>query len=257
MTKVRSMPFTHPKTIFGRAVSHLLEAYLLGAVRIETGGTETEIPAQGSFVVAFAPHSGWIESIAIDHCLRMAGRAWPTWLTKEENRTLPRFITGDRAICVDRQTPEPGVMRTIYALLQEPNATLATAFEGTRFGNPQDPEDLVTLSAFKPGAVRIASRAQVPVLPVVVLGAERVAPYLDRVFRRQGILAAYRAMRHERTDPQLIRVRVLPLYRGHLAEGITRGKRQREAANRHTRILYEMLAARIRELDPQYPMGST
>ena len=257
MAKVRSMRFTHLISVLENAISRMLEAYLLGTVRIETGGTEAEIPAQGSFVAAFAPHSGWIESVVIDDCFRIAGRTWPTWLTKEENRSLPRFITGDRAICVDRDTPEPGVMRTIYALLQQPNAVLATAFEGTRLGNPQDPEDLVTLSAFKPGPVRIASRAQVPVLPIVVLGAERVVPHLDRVWHRQGMFAAYREIHLKRAEPQPIRVHVLPLYRGHLAEGFSRGKRQRESADRHTRILHEMLAARIRELDPHYPLGST
>ena len=140
MTKARSERFAQPTPFWSNIIPRMLETYLLGTVCIESGGTEAEIPAQGSFVAAFAPHSGWIESVVIDDCLRMAGRAWPTWLTKKENRSLPRFVTGDRAICVDRQTPEPDVMRTIYAFLQQPDAVLATAFEGTRLGNPQDPE---------------------------------------------------------------------------------------------------------------------
>jgi 1-acyl-sn-glycerol-3-phosphate acyltransferase len=251
------MRFTHPKRALEAAISHLLEAYLLGTVRIETNGTEAEIPTYGSLITAFAPHSGWIESVVIDACFRMAGRAWPTWLTKEENRSLPGFVTADRAICLDRLTPEPRVMRTIYAFLQQPNAALATAFEGTRLGNPLDPEDLITLGAFKPGAVRIASRARVPVLPIIVLGAEQVAPHLDRVWAKQGTLAAYREIRQRRADPQSIQVRVLPLYRAHLADGVTRGRRQRKASDHHTGILYEMLAAQIREISPHYPLSSS
>ena len=78
MTKMRSMRFTHLISVLENAISRMLEAYLLGTVRIETGGTEAEIPAQGAVVAAFAPHSGWIESVVIDDCFRIAGRTWPT-----------------------------------------------------------------------------------------------------------------------------------------------------------------------------------
>ena len=253
---------TYPPPFRRLIIASALEAFLLQAVRVETGRTEANIPTRGPFVCVFAPHSGWIESLVIDACFNRVGRAWPVWLTKAENRSLPRVLAAGRLICIDQQDPAPGVVRTIDALLAQPDAVLATAIEGTRFGNPADAQDLSTLGAFKTGPVRFATRARVPILPVVVLGAERVVPHLDQVWQGQGSLVALRQIWQQIAHPQPIAVRFLPLYRGHLPGGgdlrgvRPAGKALREQAALHTARLRERFVAQIRALDPDYPLGA-
>ena len=250
------MHLLYPQPFWKEIIPRILETFLLRAVRMETGGSEASIPVEGSFVSVFASHSGWIDSIVIDECFRRVGRAWPVWLTKKENCTLPRVLTGGRIICIDRQSPEPRVVRTIHAFLRQPDAVLATGIEGTRFGNPRDPEDLRTLGAFKTGPVRFAIKAQVPILPVAIIGGDRVVPHLDRIWQCHGSLAAFRQIRQLIAHPQPIQVRFLPLYQGHLdGGGVLRGKSLGKKALLHTNRLREAFAAQILELDPGYPIA--
>jgi 1-acyl-sn-glycerol-3-phosphate acyltransferase len=234
----------------------MLEAYLLRTVRVEAGGSEAAIPPTGTLVAAFAPHSGWIESIVIDACFARAGRAWPVWLTKGENRALPGILRGDRAICTDRENPEPSAVRAVYALLRQPDAALGTAIEGTTTGNPNDPEDLLTLGEFKTGPARFAIGAQVPILPVILLGSDQVVPCLEQVWHTQGTVRAFQAIQQLMVHPQPIEIRFLPLYRDHLGQGCPlQGKRLREQAILHTGKLGQILVAQILALRPDYPLG--
>ena len=254
MTGVQPTELAYPEPFCRKIVPRAIEAYLLRTVRVDTGGSEANIPAEGPLICVFAPHSGWIESMVIDRCFTRAGRTWPAWLTKRENRALPRILRGSRVICMDRQSPEPRLVRSIYALLSQPNGALATSIEGTRYGNPQDPGELLTLGAFRTGPVRLATRAVVPILPVVLLGSARVAPRLEETWPSQGTVSAFRQVRDLLADPQPIRVRFLPLYRDHLQGGRPRGKRARESARSHTNRLHTVFISKILELDPTYPV---
>jgi hypothetical protein len=98
------------------------------------------------------------------------------------------------------------VIKSIYELLTIPDIVLASSLEGTRFGNPQDPGDITTLGDFKTGMARFAIKAQVPILPVVVLGAEKVAPKLEQIWVNQGVLGAYRQVSQLMAHPQPIQV---------------------------------------------------
>jgi 1-acyl-sn-glycerol-3-phosphate acyltransferase len=245
----------HPLLPWRQIIPWLVTRYLLRTVRIEAGSSGAGVPCTGRFVCAFAPHCGWIDSIVIDECFHRAGRAWPTWLTKTENRDLPGVLAAGRVICMDQECPEPSAVRAIDRLLAGPGAVLATALEGRRFGHPEDPDDFRILGPFKPGPVRFAIRAQVPILPVVILGGEHVVPLLDRAWREQGSRAAYRAIRQRIADPQPIRVHFLPLYREHLGvDGPLRGKALGAQARLHTSRLREAHIAQIREIVPDYPV---
>jgi 1-acyl-sn-glycerol-3-phosphate acyltransferase len=126
---------------------------------------------------------------------------------------------------------------------------IGSSIEGTRFGNPADRGDLVTLGPFKSGLVRFAVKAQVPILPIIVLGAERVSPYLEEIWRREGIPGAYREIRRLRAQPQPITVCVLPPYRAHIGEEESRAGRQlRERAEWHTHRLGEIFREQIHAL---------
>ena len=255
MTEKMRHQIQYPDPWWMQIVPRMVEGYLMGAVEMETGGTEALIPAKGRLIVAFAPHTGWIESMAIDACFHRAGRPWPAWLTKAENRSLPGVLAGNRLICMDRQTPEPRTMRRVYDLLQQPGAALATSLEGTRFGNPRDEDDLRTLGPFKSGAARFAIRARVPILPVLVLGAENVAARLESAWKQQGTLQAWGAIRRLRAHRAPLTVRWLPPYRDHLAEKAgLRGRRLGARAGVHTGLLWERIVAALLDIDPHYPI---
>ena len=254
MARVQPAQLAYPESFWRQIVPGAIETYLLRTVKVDTGGSEANIPAEGPLISVFAPHSGWIESMVIDRCFTRAGRTWPAWLTKRENRALPRILRGSRVICMDRQSPEPRLVRSIYALLRQPNGALATSIEGTRFGNPQNPEDLLTLGDFRTGPVRFAARARVPILPVVLLGSARVAPRLEEAWPSQGTVSAFRQIRKLLADPQPIRVRFLPLYQDHLRDGSPRGRTGRASALSHTNRLRAVFASKILELDPTYPV---
>ena len=246
----------YPPPRWRQLIPRAIEAYVLSTVHLDTGGSEALIPSSGRLVCAFAPHTGWIDSFAVDESFRRAGRAWPMWLTHADNRALPRVVTGDRTICLDHDHPAPRLVRAIHAVLQHPEGVLATALEGTRVGNPRDPADQVTLGPFKHGATRFALAARVPILPMVVMNGHRVASMLDRSWEGQGTLAAFRRLQRARRAPQPLVVRVLPLYCAHLEEPqALRGRRLGARARRHTARLREVLVGEILRLDPTYPVG--
>jgi 1-acyl-sn-glycerol-3-phosphate acyltransferase len=257
MTTRGSTRYPYPQPFWKEIIPRLLEAYLARTVRVETGGSEANIPLDGALVALFAPHSGWVEPVVIDEWFKRVGRTPAVWVTKRENLAIPRILVGDRLICLDRGSPEPSKVRAIYQILEQPDALIATSIEGSRFGNPEDRKDLLTLGPFKTGMVRIAVRAQVPLLPVVVLGAERVSPWLDEIWREQGIPAAFARVQRLRADPQPVAVRFHPPYRGHIGEGRDLGgKGIRESAALHAHRLGKVFRAKILELRPDYPLGT-
>lgn len=239
----------------------LVEGYLMGLVEMESAGSEAHIPETGPLVVLFSPHSGWMETVLIDACFQRVGRPAVLWMTKAENRGLPRWLLGDRFIGIDREQPEPRVMRILHQVLSEsisPAPALGTAFEGTRFGNPDDPADVRTLGPFKTGLVRVAMRTRTPIVPVVALGTDVLLSNLEEVYKRGGALRACQELQRLRAHRQPVQVRVLPLYTAHLSRGggAPRG-RTRVRAEWHTQRLREAMVDQILALDPGFPVGGT
>lgn len=85
---------------------HALERVsLLPAGKIETMGTEEQIPLYGPLMCLFIPYSE-IEPQFIDYAIRKRGRQPPVWVVKMEDKDLPYFLRGDRRlIYVDREQP--------------------------------------------------------------------------------------------------------------------------------------------------------
>jgi 1-acyl-sn-glycerol-3-phosphate acyltransferase len=137
-----------------------------------------------------------------------------------------------------------------------PAPALGTAFEGTRFGNPDDPADVRTLGPFKTGLVRVAQRTHTPIVPVVALGIDTMLSNLEEVYKGEGTLQAYQELRRLRARRHPVQVRVLPLYTAHLAEQDGAPSRQpRVRAEWHTARLREQMVAEILSLEPGYPVG--
>jgi 1-acyl-sn-glycerol-3-phosphate acyltransferase len=239
----------------------LIEWYLMGLVEMETDGTEARIPKSGPVVVHFCPHSGWMESVLIDKCFERVGRPGILWMTKAENSGLPRWLLGDRFIAIDRDRPEPSVMRILRRVLTEsisPAPALGTAIEGTRFGNPDDPEDVRTLGDFKTGLMRVAMRTRTPIVAGVTLDTDTMATNMEEIYKGQGTLAAFRELGRLRANRHPVRVRILPPYTAHFAPPGESGAPDgppRVRAEWHVARLREQMVAEILALEPDYPTG--
>jgi len=236
----------------------LVEAYLMGFVEMNTAGSEANIPQTGPVVVLFCPHSGWMEAVLVDKCFERAGRPATLWMTKAENRGLPRWLLGNRFIGVDREHPEPRVMRLLHQVLQEPVSpapTVASSIEGTRYGNPDDPADVRTLGPFKTGLVRVAMRTGTPIVPAITLGTDTLGPGLEEVYKGEGTLAAFRELMRLRANRTPVEVRFLPLYTAHLSkEDGAPSRKPRVRAEYHTERLRELMVAEILAIEPDYPV---
>jgi 1-acyl-sn-glycerol-3-phosphate acyltransferase len=256
--------FVDPQPFWGEWMPTLVESFLIGAARLDTAGTERNIPRQGRLVVLLAPHSGWIEPVAVDACFERVGRPCPLWMTKGENRGLPRFFMGDRFIAINREQPEPSIVRILQDVLLQtgaerphPAPALGTAIEGTRRGNPDDRSDIRTLGPFKTGLVRIAIRTRTPILPAVVLGSDRFEPYLQETWDEMGTWGALKTLLRLRVRRQPLTARILPVYTEHLEDERhpERPTRLRDRAEWHTREVGERLVKTILDLEPDYPVG--
>lgn len=233
-------------------IDHLLENVFLSMVRVEVSGLEN-IPRSGAFVLGFMPHSGWMEPTVIDHFIRKI-RPPPVWITKVENtKGVPSVLLGRRRfIFIDREEPQPSTVKEILKVLEHPQAIVASAIEGTRRGNPDDPADFLTLGKAKSGLVRIAQKRGVPVLPVVILGAQ-VMPEPEKIKVTRGtsgvIFEAAKAILTP--DKPLMTVHFAPLYSAHLQDIGTRGSDEV-----HTDyIVRQIIVPEIIAMDPNYPLG--
>ncbi len=135
--------------------------------RLSVSGTE-HIPAEGGFILAAGAHRSIIDT-------PLVGLAAP-------NREL-RFMGADNYFAikglgpflrsmggfpVDRTTKDRGAMRVAETVLAQ-GEPIVIFPEGTRHSGPR-------VGELKHGAAFLASRAQVPIVPVGIGGAERSLP---------------------------------------------------------------------------------
>ena len=259
MTREPPVRFLQKRPPWTDWMPRLVERYLMGMVEMETAGSEAQIPPTGPVVVLFAPHSGWMETVLIDRSFERAGRPAVLWMTKAENRGLPRWLLGDRFIGIDREHPEPSVMRVLHQVLQasiSPAPALGTSIEGTRFGNPDDPTDVRTLGPFKTGLVRVAMRTGTPIVPAVALGTDKLLSGLEEVYKRKGALRAFQELLRLRAHRAAVHVRFLPLYTAHLTkQDGAPNRKPRARAEWHTERLRARMVAEILAVNPEFPVG--
>lgn len=140
------------------------------------------VPREGGFVLA-PNHTSYLDHFVLDFLLE-AVRDEPTWfLTKKESFDKPlirAWTTAWRGIPVDRDRPSADTLRAVQSVLHA-GAALCVYPEGTR--NPE-PDKLLE---FKVGAFHFAATANVPVIPVVLVGTDQVLPRGQRRFRRGRI----------------------------------------------------------------------
>lgn len=235
----------------------LLEKAQLAAVNLTIEGQEN-IPRRGAFVIGFMPHSGILEVAVIDHSMRLTGREPAVWITKIENQSLPKIVTGDRRLLyVDRSNAELEIFQLSKKILSCPNAILASALEGTRKGNPNDPKDFRTLREAEPGLMYIAISAKVPILPSIMLGTEKVIADPEDISENRGksgvIFELVKAILTKEKPP--LYVYFAPVYTAHLSIKPS-GVHTQEFARQHTDMMIrEEIIPKILEVDPNYPLG--
>lgn len=229
--------------------------------RVETAKSEENIPPEGPLVFAFAPHCGWVEAFVLDHHISKR-RPPPVWLGKIENlENVPSPVLGHRKyIFVTRERPEKSVIAAILQILGNPKGSIVSAFEGTRKGNPQDPNDFLTLSEAKTGLVYFATKARAPISPVVILGAEQFLPCPEDLKAERGTvnLIWEEAKAIFAGNKPLLQIRFAPPYTGHiLPEGVSlHGHELKEHLQQHTDIIMrEIIIPQILEIRPDYPLG--
>ena len=135
------------------------------------------IPTEGPFVVV-PNHSSYFDHFVVEFLLH-AVRGTPTWfLTKQESFEKPLHRVWTEAwygIPVNRDTPTPGTLRHIQRILAE-GESLCVYPEGTR-------GDGGTLLPFKAGAFRFALTGAVPVVPMGMVGANKVLARGQKLLR--------------------------------------------------------------------------
>ena len=236
----------------------LLEKTFLSTVQLEGEGMEN-IPPMDQFVLGFLPHSGWIEPSAIDYYLR-AVRQPAVWISKIENESaLPPWIVGNRRILfVNRGVPNQNFYQAVEEILFHPEGIIASAFEGTRKGNPANPSDLRSLAQAKAGLVRFAMNSGVPVLPVLVHGADQMIPEPEKAkLGKAGVVLELGRAILTKKKP-VVKVVFSPPYSRHIKEGATStGETSVKArASYHTdQIVRKILIPQLLTIDPSYPLG--
>jgi len=234
-----------------------LEYGLSKLAKIETDGTEANIPQKGKLVIAYMPHTGF-EPPFLEGSLLRRRKSPAVWVTKEESRELPKVILSPRRIVyVKRENPGPSTRRAIDRVLKTPNGTIGSALEGTRYSNPEIIDDVLTLGEAQTGLMRIAYESHTRIMGVAVLGPENILPGLDDIVKNESKTKALKLIAHALAHPKEVRVRFLPPYEGHLDEagfGL-KGEKKREFIEEHNKRFTGQLVEEILKLEPDYPLG--
>lgn len=246
-------PGLHPRDIVDSAINRVFS----NLARVETKGTEKNIPKKGKLVIGFIPHSGTLETLLIDEILERMGRKPAVILTKEETKDIPEALLSiRRLIYVDREKPQPSSIKTVKRVLETEDGTICTALEGTRFSNPNDEYDVLTLGKVRQGVIRFAYDAQAPILGVVILGTDKILPRLDKIVKERGIQEAVFLVANAYINPVDVQVRFL-LYKDHITNGEAnlKGKEKHNFINFHEEQLVKQLINKLLKIEPNYPLG--
>lgn len=247
-------PHLQPRDVLDTVIEYAFSRL----AKVETDGTEENIPTSGNLVIGFMPHSGFVEPPLIDKYLLKRGRKPAVIITKKETQEMPDIILSPRRmIYIDRSNPEITTMKAIKRILSTPDGMIMSALEGTRFSNPTDPDDVLTLGETKPGLMRLAYESRAPIMGVAILGLDKVLPALDKVVKQDGMVKTLELLSQAVIHPVDVQIRFLPPYTGHLSdEGRKmRGIAVKEYIDHHNRCLTRSIVEEIVKMKPDYPLG--
>lgn len=186
-------------------VVQVLARSILGAqgLRVQWRGLEN-IPTEGGVLLA-VNHTSYVDFLEAGLAARRAGR-WPRYMLKAELkkiRVMAFLIKHCGAIGVDREHGAESYHEAVAALeageavIVYPEATISRSFE---------------LKEFKSGAARMSIEADVPIVPLIVWGTQRI--WSKGTQRRIGrhrfpvVVEAGPAIRPDGDDPVALTARL-------------------------------------------------
>jgi 1-acyl-sn-glycerol-3-phosphate acyltransferase len=227
---------------------------------IDTGGTEENIPNSGKLILGFFPHSGWSEPVTILPYVRQMRNQETKWITKIENQKLEPLLGSENFVYVDRDNFLKSEEEKVSALFSDENACVCTAFEGTRFWNPNDTDDVKPIAKFHKGIVYYAMKHKAQILIVPTLGAADVAPNFDRTIASLNVKDIKRDYYHilRNDEKHHFTVRFDPYFRNEeeMKEDadLARGDFIRKLIYHQKRVTEQAIGL-LRKLDPEHPLG--
>lgn len=149
-------------------VKYLIRFFLLFVFRIKVYGKEN-MPKEGGLIVVCNHRSFWDAVVLGGYSPRKLGFMAKAELFK--NKIFGWLITSFGAFPVHRGKGDIGAIKAALSRLRE-NNVVAMFPEGRRVKNNEIP-------TAKPGAVMLASRAKVPIVPVKISGKYRWGGRID------------------------------------------------------------------------------
>ncbi|ETI66734.1 lysophospholipid acyltransferase family protein [Neobacillus vireti] len=117
------------------------------------------IPKEGAFVIA-CTHTGWIDVLYLGITLLPTKIHYMAKKQLFSNRLIGWFLRKLNAFPVDRDNPGPSVLKIPYRLLSQ-GEVVGIFPSGTRIEEQ---------NALKQGAITIAQRSRVPIIPAAYVG---------------------------------------------------------------------------------------
>jgi 1-acyl-sn-glycerol-3-phosphate acyltransferase len=179
VTKYESRYGSAEPTFVSRAFYQFVRALIVGAakllVRMEVDG-RANIPAEGAFILAPGAHRSNIDTFVVSVVTRRRMR----FMGKDslwKHAASDWFFSSLGGYPVNRAAADREALNQTLAIV-EAGEPVVMFPEGTRRTGPTiDAEDL------RDGVAYVASRAQIPIVPVGIGGAERVMPPKARYLR--------------------------------------------------------------------------
>jgi 1-acyl-sn-glycerol-3-phosphate acyltransferase len=176
--------------------------FFWGLAGVSSFPVEVRYPerAPGGPHVVAANHRGLFEIPAMLNVYTREGLGWILFMSKKENFEkdgINWLFRHAGAFPVDRENPGTQQIRTAIRYLQA-GWNVGIMPEGTRGSG----ETLTQFKEFHGGAVFIAQMAKVPILPVVVVGSEKILAEVDKMSPKQ-IIGEFKKMRKTKPKPQM------------------------------------------------------
>lgn len=237
-----------------------LEKAIYSRSVIDTGGTEENIPKSGRCILGFFPHSGWSEPVTILPFVRQMRNQESKWITKIENTRLEPLLGSENFAYVDRDNFLKSEEEKVDRLFAAEDACVCTAFEGTRYWDPNNIDDVEPLAKFNRGIVSFAMKYEAHLVIVATTGASNVSPNFDKTISSLNLVEIKREYDEimNKKDKHQFKVRFIPYHREEeemKSDSILTGKNYLRKLIHHHNLVTQKALSTLHELEPEYPLG--
>jgi hypothetical protein len=232
---------------------------LNSCIEVNTGKTEEEIPKDKSLSVIVGPHMGWGDIAgAVLGMENALPEIRPMIFSKESNRFLAFALGNKNMAWIDRDNPSHHELRSLYNKLENRNSVIVTAGEGTRKGNPEDENDILTLTDFKPGPIVFAMKFKLELVTATILGSENISPLIDEAVKKGEYKKALDDLIHVLKGGHQLEVRYRHIKRTDQEieeDSKLRGEIQKDRIKFLNNQVATNIVEDIMEMRPDFPLG--